>query len=515
VQTIKTAFVVVLLLTVLYGAREVLTQPDARPPREVADAQQLPAELQLDEGTLDSTEGGDFGKVDVPSNHIPEMSEDARPLVPPPSALPKFEDAASGRFASAPRADEAPAAPASEAFSPGAAPAIPDLAPQTVDDAALPGADEASLPPPPRGETLAGVSSPERSATDFGPGENAFVPPPPSTPPNRESDLTTVPATDSPASPFAPATISAGAFAPPAFTPPRSSDTVAGIAGLPDPQALAKSVDNEISRASARVEGTADQAARAAQDTVGKVQEFADGVRFDPKDALLSRGWRAAEESLKAGSWRQALATLSALYEDPRLTHQERQKLLDSLDPLAARVIYSNEHLVEPAYEVRRGDNLMQLGEKYNVPWQLLRNINGIADPEFLVPGSKLKVIRGPFRAEVDTVSQEMTIYLQRLYAGRFPLSIGNDPAPRQGDFEIQRKEPGRPFYAANGVVLPAGDVKNPYGRCWLDLGSDVSIHGTALEAGGPTSSGCVSLSPRDADDVFAILSVGSRVSIR
>jgi lipoprotein-anchoring transpeptidase ErfK/SrfK len=56
----------------------------------------------------------------------------------------------------------------------------------------------------------------------------------------------------------------------------------------------------------------------------------------------------------------------------------------------------------------------------------------------------------------------------------------------------------------------------NPFGSIWIDLGNDVAIHGSA-EA--PSSYddrlGCISLSPRDARDVYGILSIGSEVIIR
>jgi hypothetical protein len=46
-----------------------------------------------------------------------------------------------------------------------------------------------------------------------------------------------------------------------------------------------------------------------------------------------------------------------------------------------------------------------------------LQRINGVKNPEFLVPGTRLKVVRGPFRGEVDLAHHEFTLYLNRLYA--------------------------------------------------------------------------------------------------
>lgn len=528
-QTIKTAFVVILLLTVLYGAHEVLTQPDAKPPQEVAEAaRQLPNELVVDTGTEtdgplslstagsaaedSSTSAGGVPKFDeqapdsliAPETRQNDNQEPRRNLSPPPLAplqgVPEL--AAQNPDAGSPDAIEPP--PATEPRNPGGSFAPADTLP-TESGATGPGGN-AFAPPP---------------STDRG---NAFVPP-------TERGATELESPAPPAgSPFAAPNVSAGApvggggFPPaPGNEPPADAGPAAPAndgrfapsTSLPDPKDVARAMSNDAETGRAQAAGLIDDASQAAQDGASKAQDLADGVRFDPKDALISRGWKAAQEAMRTNNHREALSTLSAVYEDPRLSHQERLRLLDTLDPLAARVIYSTEHHLEQPYEVRRGDRLVTVAEKYDVPWQLLRNINGINDPDFLVPGTKLKVIRGPFRAEVDLASQEMTIYLQRLYAGRFPLGVGNEPAPRPGDYQVQRKELGKQFYASNGVVLPAGDVKNPFGRCWLDLGSDMAIHGSALQGGGPSTPGCIGLSPRDADDVFAILSVGSRVNIR
>ena len=43
--------------------------------------------------------------------------------------------------------------------------------------------------------------------------------------------------------------------------------------------------------------------------------------------------------------YREVLVMLSQTYGEPNLTTAERDKLLDWLDPLAAKVIYSTEHL--------------------------------------------------------------------------------------------------------------------------------------------------------------------------
>ena len=209
-----------------------------------------------------------------------------------------------------------------------------------------------------------------------------------------------------------------------------------------------------------------------------------------------------------------ALQKLSFYYNNPDLSPAEHQQLLDLLDPLAGKVIYSDEHLIEAAYEVQRGETLQEIADRHQVPWQLLANINGQRSPDVLVPGTRLKVVRGPFRAEVSLDKSELTLFLGKLYAGRFPITLGNDPAPQPGEYRVNDKQAGRTYYAGDGRTIAMDDPTNPYGSIWLDLGGDVCIHGSP-ESGPIDAAGCVSLSPMDANDIYGILSKGSTVLIR
>ena len=239
----------------------------------------------------------------------------------------------------------------------------------------------------------------------------------------------------------------------------------------------------------------------------GKTEKSATGV------SQFARVMQAAEAKIREEKWYEALFTLSLQYGSPDLSDEENRQLLDLLDPLAGKVIYSTEDLIEPPYEVRRGETLADIAQRYNVAWQLLANINGIKDPQVLLPGTKLKVVPGPFRAQVDLTRKELTLFAARLYAGRFPITVGNDPSPRPGEFQVNDKQPGRTYYAGDGRTIAVGDPNNPYGQVWIDLGGDVCIHGGS-EKGDPRL-GCISLSPIDANDVFGILSKGSGVVIR
>lgn len=226
----------------------------------------------------------------------------------------------------------------------------------------------------------------------------------------------------------------------------------------------------------------------------------------------LANAILAADGHVEADRMKEALTTLSLFYNAPDLTDTEREQLLSRLDPLAGEVIYSRLHLLEQPYRVGKNETLMEIAAKYEVPWQLLANINGIEDPVVVMPGTELKVVRGPFRAEVNLQSAELTLMLGELYAGRFPITLGSDPAPQPGTYTVRDKQVGKTYRDANGNSIAAGDPQNPFGNVWLDLGQQMCIHGGAAAAMGK---GCIALEPADAEDVYGILSQGSTISIR
>ncbi|TWU19305.1 L,D-transpeptidase catalytic domain [Allorhodopirellula heiligendammensis] len=243
-------------------------------------------------------------------------------------------------------------------------------------------------------------------------------------------------------------------------------------------------------------------------------QDTAADMESDAAAAGLANAIATADRQYQEDRRREALATLSLFYETPNLTSEQREQLLSRLDPLARDVIYSSEHLLEEPHRVGGNETLMDVAKKYDVPWQLLANINGISDPVTVLPGTDLKVVRGPFRADVDLANQEMTLFLGDLYAGRFPVGIGSDPAPRSGSYTIQEKKSAKTYYDMSGNPVPPGNPRNPYGSMWIDLGQGISLHGSPV-ADQATDQGCISIAGNYSKDVFGILSEGSSVTIR
>ena len=226
--------------------------------------------------------------------------------------------------------------------------------------------------------------------------------------------------------------------------------------------------------------------------------------------------WMSAREQVNNGELKAALKKLSAYQNNSSVSESHHQQLLSTLDYLAAEVIYSRNHHLQPAHLVKDGETVESIAHQFNVPATLLRNINGFRPEVQPASGDEIKVMQGPFRAEVSLTTNELTLFLDDMYAGRFTIKVGTSPAPRAGTFQVQAKQLDRSFITTTGQVVPGGHEANPYGAFWLDLGGNLCIHGqpeVAVTAQLPV--GCIQLGKRDAADMFGILSTGSKVIIR
>jgi hypothetical protein len=230
-------------------------------------------------------------------------------------------------------------------------------------------------------------------------------------------------------------------------------------------------------------------------------------AREKASPARLKSVVQTVELELDDGRLADAHLLLTSLYQNADVPADQAREVTRLLDQLAATVIYSRQHLLEAPYRVRPGDTLDRLAEQFNVPPQLLARINGIRDVQNLPVGRQLKVVRGPFSALVDLDRLELTLMLQGRYAGRFPVTLDPNHGSLEGTFIVRDK---RAF--PGGAAPPAAS-----GKYWIDLGNQICLQskGDLRELGRGDARGAICLSDRDMEDVFGILSVGSRVVIQ
>ena len=226
-------------------------------------------------------------------------------------------------------------------------------------------------------------------------------------------------------------------------------------------------------------------------------------------------GRSKALELAESGELTRALEMLSQYYESPELSYAEHTDLIDILDALAREVIYSDRPLLRPKHTVSVQDTLAGLAEKHRINSEFIAAVNQMGQSQALLANTQIKLIDGPFRAQVSLSRGELTLFLRKLYAGRFPVSISQKNVPALGTYEVVDRRKDRTYYSANAVI-PAEAPTNPYGGYWLSLGGNLSIHGSPQQVTGELEgAGCISLAPLDAADVYRILTKGSSVEIR
>ena len=234
--------------------------------------------------------------------------------------------------------------------------------------------------------------------------------------------------------------------------------------------------------------------------------------------SAFASAWADAHDKLTSGRYAEALAVLSAWYDDPTLGLEESQRLEDILGQLAGTVIYSQEDLLLPPHIVAPGDNLQSIALTVGVPWQLLGKINGVDDPASLLPGEALKMVRGPFDAVVSVSRRRLSLQLGGNYAGSFPAVIGRRVQERVGASlavaEIRREAAPQPqAVAAQVSYLQQSESAGP--SIVLSNGLRIVAADDPLAMSDEAPEASLIVSARDLAELIDILGPGSSVLIR
>ena len=231
-----------------------------------------------------------------------------------------------------------------------------------------------------------------------------------------------------------------------------------------------------------------------------------------PESNSIAGVWEAVEQLAAQQKFRKALGTLTRYYNDATLTSDQNQKLLSWLDALAGKVIYSAEHhLASQPYVVQPNESLLDIANNWNVSAQLVYNVNRnlISDPSNLTAGEEIKVISGPFHAEVDITKKVLTVFVDDLYAGRFPVDVSPDANIQAGRYGVIAKSADPKSKGSNQSLAADG-----HGPHWIGLEGGLCLH-AVTERVGSQHQQCIGLSPKDAADLFSIFTEKSQIFVK
>ena len=215
----------------------------------------------------------------------------------------------------------------------------------------------------------------------------------------------------------------------------------------------------------------------------------------------------------------------------PRQKAKLAESLINQISDfwLFSRRLFPNDPHCQ-RYRVASGDLLVNIGKKFDVPYQILMRINGIKKPSSLRAGQNIKVVQGPFHAVVDRERFMMYVYLGDVLVRVYPVSTGKPgretPAGRWL-VEVGKKQINPAWTDPDtGKQFYPDDKENPLGERWIGLkGLDgnakgrtgFGIHGTIEpeKIGTAASRGCVRLLNKDVEELYDMLTEGkSRVQV-
>lgn len=188
-------------------------------------------------------------------------------------------------------------------------------------------------------------------------------------------------------------------------------------------------------------------------------------------------------------------------------------------------------------HEVKKGERLPAIAQRYAVRWRVLAKQNPEVNPDRLKPGTKLKIdhtfiIPAELTDGLVINLPELTLYhfQDGALVRRYALAAGkSDWQTPTGDYKILNKiknptwvvppsiqeemeELGQPVL----VRVPPGP-NNPLGAFWMATSAPgVGIHATTRpwSIGHFASHGCIRMLPDEIEELFSRVSVGTPVKI-
>jgi len=250
--------------------------------------------------------------------------------------------------------------------------------------------------------------------------------------------------------------------------------------------------------------------------TVPTAQSIEDGMRLIDK-GLLVDARAELSKSLRSGTLSDGEAA------------QARGVLTDIADTLVFSKNISTGDPFSMEYIIRPNDTLSGIVKKMNlqVDWRFIQRINGIKKANAIRIGQNIKLVTGPFHANVDKSSYRMDVYLgegeDQVFVRSYRVGLGEFDSTPIGMFTVRQNSKlvnptwinprTREFYAAD-------NPDNPIGERWIGLQgidehskdlSGLGIHGTVepQTIGTQASMGCIRMHQGDVGQVYEMLSEG------
>ncbi len=166
-------------------------------------------------------------------------------------------------------------------------------------------------------------------------------------------------------------------------------------------------------------------------------------------------------------------------------------------------------------YEVQTGDSLAKIAKSFGTTVDLIRRSNNITGDK-IRQGMRLKVVTAKFSVVVDKSQNVLFLKENEDIIKAYKVSTGANNSTPVGTFRVENKLVD-PVWYSTGAVVPAGSPENILGTRWLGISKPgYGIHGTTDPAslGKQVTAGCIRMFNADVEELYAILPVGTEVTI-
>jgi len=228
-------------------------------------------------------------------------------------------------------------------------------------------------------------------------------------------------------------------------------------------------------------------------------------------DALLLLGqvYEAQQQPLEARAMYQLL--LERFPSSP--VAEETQTRLGEMN--VALLFSPTVTELDAIYEVQPGDTLSQIASTYQTTVEFLQRANGI-EGALIHPRQKLKVPQGRFSVVVDKSQNQLLLTESDHFIKAYPVATGSESSTPVGTFKVVNRIID-PVWYHQGAAVPPDSPENILGTRWLGFDKPgYGIHGTTdpTSIGQQVTAGCVRMTNADVEELFAIIPIGTEVTI-
>ena len=254
-------------------------------------------------------------------------------------------------------------------------------------------------------------------------------------------------------------------------------------------------------------QGRLDEAQTKLEDLIGT---FPDSPWTD--DAMLKLGevYEAKQSLVEARAMYRTL--LERFPESPLIGRTQERLGRVNVGLLFSPVVTEFDEV----HQVKPGDTLGKIASATGTTVEFIKRANGLTS-DVIRPQQKLKVPKGHFSIVVDKSQKQLLLTEDNQFIKSYTVGTGKDDSPTpEGTFKIVNKIPD-PVWYKQGAVVPKGSPENILGTRWLGFDkTGYGIHGTvdAAPISQQTTAGCVRMTNSDVEEIFAIVPIGTEVTI-